>query len=395
MITPSGVTFSAYTNAIMSGNRTHARLTAVGQNIVFEDADFEANGIVLNTYLNGDTDLTIGRAIMSELNVSLLRNDKTSNVDWAGSFTLEMGVEISGTTNWITVGTFYGNRPTRYQQDSVINFQLYDGMCLLNKPFMDYGKTIDFTNPVSVSDIYSGICTYCGVSKVSGDELSNIMSRTYSSLPINDNGLTCRDVIALIAEACGCYAKMTPSGAVKMVWYTDHTSDCTVVRDNEFGLEIVEIDFITNSSLQKTWAQLENFTWDDLKYYLWGQLEGNEMPYKINALNVRLMQEDKGVLIPSAADRNIYMIVDNPFLVTANSTEETDYLYPIYNRLGAFGSYIPMQVQCVGNWLIEAGDIIYVEVGNGNIVRLPIFTKEMRWNGSPVDVYEATGNNCN
>lgn len=397
MLTPSVSTFADYSEAILSGKRTHVKLTAVGQNIVFEDEDIElSGGLNITSFLNGDVDLTIGRAVMTELVVYLFRNSKVQNIQWSGQFLLEMGVEISGTlasTEWVTVGTFYGKRPERYEQDNVIEFHLCDAVSKLNVPFNDYANTISFTNPVSVSDLYSGICTYCGLQKVSGDELPNIMSRSYSSaLPISDNGLTCRDVIALIAEACGCYARATNDGKIKMVWYSDHMDDYTVTGDDEFDIHVTEVDFVSNNSLKKTWTQLENFTWDDLRYYLWGELEGNEAPFKINALNVRMMQEDSGVLIPSAADRNIYMIVDNHFLETANATEVTNYLTPIYNRLGGFGSYIPMDITCVGNWLIEVGDIITVEVGSNNMVRLPIFTRTFKWNGSPTDTYEATGN---
>ena len=397
MLTPSVSTFANYTNAILNGNRTHVQLVAVGQNITFKDTDIELNGgVTLQTYLNGDVDLTFGRAVKSELVVHLFRNSKTESIQWSGEFQFKMGVEISGTlasTEWVTVGTFYGKRPDRYEQDNVIEFHLYDVMSKLEVPFDDYAKTLDLTNPITVSDLYGGICTYCGVTKVSGNELANIMSRSYTGvLPIGNNGLTCREVLALIAEACGCYARATNDGKIKMVWYANHMDDYTVSSDNEFDIHVVELDFISNNSLRKKWQDLESYTWEALSDYLWGELEGNETPFRIKALNVRLMQDDKGVVIPANASNNVYIIVDNHFLATNDSTEETTYLTPIYNRLTAFGSYIPMNVTCVGNWLIETGDIITVEVGRNNMVKLPIFTRELKWTGSTVDTYEATGN---
>ena len=163
MLTPSVSTFADYSEAILSGKRTHVKLTAVGQNIVFEDEDIELNGgLNITSFLNGDVDLTIGRAVMTELVVYLFRNSKVQNIQWSGQFLLEMGVEISGTlasTEWVTVGTFYGKRPERYEQDNVIEFHLCDAVSKLNVPFSDYANTISFTNPVSVSDLYSGICT--------------------------------------------------------------------------------------------------------------------------------------------------------------------------------------------------------------------------------------------
>lgn len=401
MLTPTGVTTSEYIAALMSENKTSVKLTAIGQTygehddpIVFSEEDIESSGLTLSSILNGDIDLTMGRAVMDELRVSLFRNEKTKKIVWSGEFKLEMGVQIVDTINWVTIGYYIGKRPERSVLNNVIEFMLVDRMSLFDKPADDYLKTltVDEDHPITVADLYHGICTYCGVTYDSGDELSNIMSRSYTALPFDNNGILCRDIIAYIAEACGCYARINSSGHIAMTWFHDHMDDYNVGRSHEFDIYISEIDYITNNSLKKTWADLEGFTWEQLSDYLWGELEGMEQPFKIHALNVRQMEEDSGVLIPSNADRNIYLIVDNPFLKTANSTEETDYLVPIYNRLIAFDAYIPSTVECVGNWLVEPGDVISVETNAGSHIRMPIFVRQLSWNGSCTDVYEVTGN---
>lgn len=401
MLTPTGATTTEYITALMNGSKTTVKLTAIGQTygeqddpIVFTDDDIESAGLTLSSVLNGDEDLTMGRAVMDELNVALLRSEKTEKVVWSGDFKLEMGVKIDDDINFVTVGYYIGKRPDRFIQDDVIQFRLVDRMSLFEKPSDDYLNTltIDEDHPITISDLYHGLCTYCGVTYDSGDELSNIMSRSYTALPFDNNGVLCRDIIAYIAEACGCYARINSSGHIVMTWFHDHMDDYMVERNYEFDIHISEVDFITNNNLKKTWADLEGFTWEQLSDYLWGELEGMERPFKIHALNVRQMEDDSGVLIPPSADRNIYLIVDNPFLKTANSTEETDYLVPIYNRLIAFDTYIPSTVECVGNWLVEPGDVISVETTAGSHIRMPIFVRQLHWNGSCTDVYEVTGN---
>ena len=401
MLTPTGVTTSEYIAALMSGNKTSVKISAIGQTygehddpIVFTEEDIESSGLTLSSILNGDIDLTMGRAVMDELRVSLFRNEKTEKIVWSGEFKLEMGVQIVDTINWVTIGYYIGKRPERSVLNNVIEFMLVDRMSLFDKPADDYLKTltVDEDHPITVANLYHGICTYCGVTYDSGDELSNIMSRSYTALPFDNNGILCRDIIAYIAEACGCYARINSSGHIVMTWFHDHMDDYNVGRSHEFDIYISEIDYITNNSLKKTWADLEGFTWEQLSDYLWGEMEGMEQPFKIHALNVRQMEEDSGVLIPPNADRNIYLIVDNPFLKTANSTEETDYLVPIYNRLIAFDTYIPSTVECVGNWLVEPGDVISVETNAGSHIRMPIFVRQLHWNGSCTDVYEVTGN---
>lgn len=398
MLTPVGITRDEYIEALKSGNATHARITFVDQNVVFTDSDITSDGITVQTFLNGETDLTIGRAVMTEVTVSLFRTDKTIDLNWQDEFTLEFGVDVEENgvtvTKWVTVGYFAGTRPERSVLDNVISFSASDRMHLFDIEADEYLQSITYSeqNPVSLSTIYSGLCTFCGVTSVAGDELANIMSRTFTVTPFESNGLTCRDVLAKIAEACGCYAKITADGDVKMVWYQDHTEDYTVNGDDEFSIYVMELDMVTSPALQMKWIDLENTKWEDLEHLLWGELEGEEQPFKVLALRVKLMEEDTGVTIPASMNRNVYLIVDNDLLATANQTDITNYLTPLYNRLADFGAYIPASTNCVGNWLVEAGDVITVEVGNQNYIRLPIFARTLKWNGSCTDDYEATGN---
>ena len=391
MLTPTGVTRSAYVAAIKAGNVTHARLVALNQEIVFTDQDIESGGIQLNSYLNGDEDLTIGKAVKDELTVNLFKTSKMDNLNWADDYRFDMGVEISGVTEWVTVGYYIGKRPEMHLGDRVIQFQLMDRMQMLEIPISDYMKTLDWTEGITVEEFYHGICDFCKVEYLAGNELPDIMARTYVKEPFSENGYTCREVIAMIAEACGCYARFTAAGKLKMVWFAENMNNYTIDRNHEFRLDIVEMCDIVDDSTKKTWADLEFYTWRDLQVYLWGELEGQSIPFKVNALNVRNMEEDSGVMIPRASSTNVYVIVDNPFLKTADQTDEESYLWPIFNRLSNFGTYVPLSVECVGNWLIEPGDVVTIETEHLTEIRFPIFTRVFSWNGSPTDSYEATG----
>ena len=104
-------------------------------------------------------------------------------------------------------------------------------------------------------------------------------------------------------------------------------------------------------------------------------------------MNVRNTEDDVGVLYPANANaKNLYVIVDNPFLVTANSTEETNYIKPLANRLRNF-FHRPFTMTSVGNPLIEAGDTV-----SRNLTQYYIYVKEMLWNGGCTDFYQSTGN---
>lgn len=384
MITPTGMTVAQYSNAIKSGNLQHIRATFIDKNIVLTDNDIEASGLQYECFLNGDVDLIFGRAIMSQIELSILPpSEDRPSVYYTDEMKLELGIEVSGTTNWITIGYFIGDTPQKMSLREVVRYTGYDRMKLFEVPARPFMESI--TYPTTVADIYHALCEYVGVEYEAGNELSNIMSRSYTTAPFTiTEGYTCRNILAWIAEAAGCYAKITNTGKCKLVWYTDQTS-YGVIPDEEYNAS--GMDSLADG---KTWAELRQLTWGQIKGETWMSIAGYETMFKVTALCVKTTEDDVGVIVSDGSDYNTYLIVDNPFLYHSNDTEVQNYINPLYDRLKAFGSYLPMTIECVGNWLVEAGDIITVAF-NGSTYNLPIFCKSYNWNGSCVDTYQATG----
>lgn len=383
MITPVGVTLADYIAAVKADEPTHIRITFSGQNVVLDDSDIDSSGIVVNDYLNGDTDLIMGKAVMKNITIPIIRSAKLNGLIWNGEFTVEIGQEVSGITKWITYGYFTGSRPEKVNSVDVIEFTANDRMALFDRLAAPWISSL--TYPKTVKQLFQSLCTFCGTGYENGDELANMASKSYSSFPYQYEGQTCREVLAQIAEACGCYAKIMPNGNCKLVWYANHTSDYTVAEADEFPpVEIYEY------SEGKTWAELENYKWADLEHFRWSDLSGTKALFKIEMLNVINTIRGDSVQYPSATSGNTYVVVDNPFIEYDTATKITNYVKPIYDRLAAFGGYLPLKVSCLGNALIESGDVISVVV-SGVTHSLPIFCKRFSWNGALVDYYEATG----
>lgn len=381
MITPTGATVAQYWQAIKDRNPAYIRMTFPG-GTVLDNSDIEQGGLEVQDILNGETDLAFGKAVMKTLNTKIFLSSKTDQFSWSSEFTLELGIDISGTTNWVQVGVFSGAKPENYPVNGVVEFEASDRMKLFDVSADDFLAGISY--PITFSDMYHNLCTYVGIQYEAGNELANIMSRSFASAPITVGGLTCRDILALMAEACGCYAKITPTGKVKMVWYADQTS-YSVPADEEFQLSALNI------GKGKTWQELESYKWEDLENLTWEDLEGYNGKFHINALSVQSSDDDVGVMVPSSiSDGYIYYIVDNPFLYHNNNTDVANYITPIYNRLDALGGYLPMTVDCTGNWLVETGDIITVDF-HGESVSMPLFARTLVWKGTCKDTYEATG----
>ena len=133
MLTPTGVSASVYRDAILSGAAQHARLVFPVQNITLTDDDISASGgLSLSTIMNPETDLVMGKAIMSEVAVNLINSDIFNGFDWTEEFRLDFGVEINGSTNWVTVGYFKGKKPERTVRTQTIQFIAHDRMQRFN-----------------------------------------------------------------------------------------------------------------------------------------------------------------------------------------------------------------------------------------------------------------------
>lgn len=362
MLTPTGVTKAQYTEAINNDALTHVRIRSIFNTETWEltDADIDASGgVTLRDYLNADEDITIGKSVTKELTISFLRTDNFKNVRGrlADGFYFDFGVEINGSTEWVTIGRFYPYDPDDYIDDSISTIVAHDGMSKFDIPAEPWLKNL--TYPMTVRQMFESLCTYVGFTGNTGNGLANMLNRSFSEAPITNLGVMCRDVLEAIAEACGCYAVITPTNECRLKWFSVASAGTVYTVDNDHVFD------------RKT------------KTYMTGYIGG---------ISVKDTEDDIGVLYPAGATDYIYVIVDNPFLKTANSSDETNYIVPLYNRIGQYNHY-PIDIVCVGNPLIEAGDIIqtYLSIEAANTSWFCIYVKETVWNGALTDHYYSTG----
>lgn len=390
MITPSGVTAAAYWNAIKAGNPQHVRIIFTDQNIVLTDEDIDISaGVVIDDILNSDIDLIFGKAVMKSLRTRIYLSEKTKYLIWTGEFKMEFGVEISGVTKWVTVGYFSGERPTNLTTVEAVDFIAYDRMQkfeILSDNFfssLTYPKTLKQMYHLLVDFVYGD--TGSTHHYVDGDALTASFNRSYSASPVETTGYTCRDVLAWMAEAVGCYAKINAAGKCELVWFRDATSH-VVSRNEEFQIEHADLysGMIWNEFDTYTWDEAELFTWDEVSGYYKGV-------YGVRAVKVKQTTLGMDFDWPQYGPWNVYTIMDNPFLVIQDVVNDPEtYIKPIYDRLAAFGGQLPMVTDCVGNWCVETGDIITVHLAM-EIINCPVFCRTLTWTGGVRDHYETTG----
>lgn len=322
-----------------------------GDVIGASDIAITAGGLTYTEILNGETDVTFGRAVMSELSAVLVNADgRFTDFDFSREFTAKIGVKVGETFEYVNLGVFRGERPEKLR-GKLIDFTAHDRMSLFDKSAESFADGLTF--PCTLGEIYTKLCDFCGVGYVSATFANS--GKTFDANPLADTDYTCREILGYIAEAAGSYARMSRDGAVELVWFV--TADYTVTRTDRF--EMTESEFQTPPI---------------------GKLE------VYNSYGDQLNSSGTGDIV--------YGISDNPFLYIENDTQLAGlqpYVDVIYNRITSLPAYHPSSFRAEFNPVVQCGDIISVVDDYNETISFPVFVQTITWNGFGKVTYENTG----
>lgn len=381
---PVGLTASQLWDAIKQGNQTHVKVEFPVQGVTFTDEDINlSQGVSIEDIFNAETNLAPGCAVMKQVNIGVLGSSKTVDLDWTEEFTLSFGVEVSGVTYWTAVGKYQGERPDDVMVADAFTFVAYDRMKWFDISADNLLASIGY--PQTVGNLYNKVCTSVGITGTIQTGLNpTMLTRQFTSAPFEGNGYTCRDLLSWIAEACGVYARINADGECVLTWFTDNTSH-TVEPNQEFHVEHAEL---FNGYI---WQDFDQLYWYEADKLTWAMACGYQEAYNIDYIQVSQYNSDADAIYPGVIGTNAYMVVGNPFLAIEQYEDIENYVIPIYNRIHSFGGHLPARIECIGNWLVEAGDIITAYVSDVDTIQMPIFCRTLRWNGAITAEYETTG----
>lgn len=381
-----------YREAMAAGNPIHIKMEFTDGTII-TDADIdESAGVTLTDAFNPDTDIKMGKASCRQLQARIIVNDNTRYAHWASDFALSFGVEDgAGGVIWVPFGTFTGQRPKNTTTLNAIDYTAYDQIRLLDACADDYLDTTTFNKYVSV--MLDDIAEETGLT-ISGtsDCIYAAMQRNMGNR-FTGTTYTFRQLLEACAETCGVYAKIGGPNMdeCRLKFFnipggTNLGNSRLVTRDEIFYEE--HADLYTGLR----WNQVDELTWDELETMTWKEISGY---YKdANAFDGVYAPKNAGGVIgrypKNVKTGHIYSFAGNPVMRLTNTTSHvTTYLQPIYERLAMLGGSLPMKVECLGDLVTEAGDVINVELPE-DTVEMPIFVKTMHWNGMLIDTYETT-----
>ena len=231
------------------------------------------------------------------------------------------------------------------------NVEAYDGMVKFDADATAWVEALDFTTPLTISDLITAIATEVGFTPiVSGYAVNTSLS--FSENPITNYASTYRQVLKWLAEAIGCNVRISRTG--QLVFWVFGSSVATITPDT----------IISNTRTKNR--------------------------YTIPQMTRVVCYNTVGAGYESGTSGPPYYVIANPFIdPSAGMTPVTNLLSIVSN----IPTYYPttISVACADP-RIDVGEYITVTATDGTSYVMPIMRQTLSWNGTCKASYIATGN---
>ena len=258
---------------------------------------------------SSSSEFEIGAAVIGEALITL--NNRTGKFDnktfYGAHISAYTGILVDEKPELLEMGHYIVDEPV--SPGISIALTAYDNMILLDKAYVP-----GITYPATLAQIAQDACVQCGVILESLQ-----FPRSSYVVATAPTDVTCREVMAAVAQLAGCYVKARPNGRIAITWYADAASNTiSTLYSKNVCTDDVTITGITVISGETT--------------------------------------------AKSGADGYRLAISDNILLEEEKAQETADYLG---NKLLGL-TFRPLSVSCQSDPSIEAGDRIAVKDEKGN-----------------------------
>lgn len=312
------------------------------------------DGIKFTEYYNPEYNVTIGRVVSSQVEMTLMNTDGRLNNFTYGRCKIYLDVYDSANSAWLPcpMGVYIIEQPTR-RKSQIIHAFGYDQMSKLDEICDGWWASLDFSSGITLRNLIDDIAIVFNGPVTAGTYATILNSSvTYTEPPFDCVETTYREVLAFIAEATGTVARFDRDGVLDLKWFNPAQISGNTVQ--------IDTDTVGNQCFAIDIAEYQS--------------------HAIDMLKVKNADDDSTVSIGSGLNK--YTILDNLLLGRSSATITTR-ATPIYNRLNAFGAYVPIQSKMIWDWSIESGDIIEI-VRDSTTYSVPIFQSVMTWRGGYV-----------
>lgn len=233
-----------FRQALYDGNRNYLETVKItltdGTVLNLTNEDIWQGSMSFEDAVSSDSDFQIGAAIINKQKLQLNNMYEDFN-----DYTFE-GAEVitniglacgtNGAVERIRKGTFIVD--TADYDEAIVTLNLLDYMSKFDKPF----SGVNISYPAQTYEIISAICTHCGVTL-------GTLTFPHNAFEIESGPesttCSCREVLAWVAQICGCFARCDTQGRLELKWYDTNALDSFLV-----GLDGGVFDETTSSSYQ-------------------------------------------------------------------------------------------------------------------------------------------------
>lgn len=262
---------------------------------------------------NPNNEITIGNTCASSVTFSVyMPQVSLENKE----ITIYEGVKVSNEIKYIKLGIFTVSKQT--SNGEYTSYEAYDKMYKADMPYSS-----DLVFPSTDKAILTEICGKLGISLAT----DIITAHTVSDKP---QGYTMREIIGYMAMLQGCNAVINADGNLELRWYKD-----------------------------------SSYVLDGHKYYQQGVTFTTSKDFIIQKLTCNNTKSgDKETSTITSGSGATGLSFANPFMTQAVLDE-------VYKKIGGF-TFRPLAVKFIGDFRLEAGDIITVSTKDGKEYKVPI-----------------------
>lgn len=262
---------------------------------------------------NPNNEITIGNTCASSVTFSIyMPQVSLENKE----ITIYEGVKVSNEIKYIKLGIFTVSKQT--SNGEYTSYEAYDKMYKADMPYSS-----DLVFPSTDKAILTEICGKLGISLAT----DIVTAHTVSDKP---QGYTMREIIGYMAMLQGCNAVINADGNLELRWYKD-----------------------------------SGYVLDGHKYYQQGVTFTTSKDFIIQKLTCNNTKSgDKETSTITSGSGATGLSFANPFMTQAVLDE-------VYKKIGGF-TFRPLAVKFIGDFRLEAGDIITVSTKDGKEYKVPI-----------------------
>lgn len=281
-------------------------------------------------------------------------------------------------------GVFLAEKPTRVSAN-VYRVTAYDRMTLFDKDMTAWLAQRQGEFPLGLADFAAALCEACGVTPATG-ALDKMPNGEYPVRAFSADGVTGRQLLQWVAQAAGCFARMTDLGELELDWYDPRQGTPVIAAPGE---EKVDLALRLAGRVLRT-AQEQVFRiGGEAGYYCQNSLQYEEYATApIDKVQIRQSEADAGVVWPPDETGDNALVVSRNLLLTTDSAVSLEPVAKMLYERMASESYTPLTVTLPFREELRPGTRLDVVDPHGRVMHTLVMKRTI---GGQTMTLESTG----